>query len=287
MTPWMISLIGGIASGVVSLIITVVILNRKMQRANRDLDLYYENMNSLKQDPLSDEVGDVTGLMIALRLLLFSGILPSCVMILAFGIAQNLIEGTGGIIIILLTWLAVTLFPLFIMNERKNKRTAILEIASILENIAHSKSDYGPQWAIYGVKKVMGGDLFGEEEEDRFDFQLSRTEIAPISLKVSGAVMVAEAGIERSVSKSKLREFRLKGWFVDEIRNTEVRISREWSLKTYSYVEIARNLAELIGGLGFSLNSIRFNQLTTPTTETHNSTETPPSTETARSRLSY
>ncbi|MBK8024461.1 MAG: hypothetical protein IPK19_24290 [Chloroflexi bacterium] len=72
---------------------------------------------------------------------------------------------------------------------------------------------------------------------------------------------VAEAGLGRSVNKSGMRDLRLSGWFVNELRDTEVEFSREWGLSETSYAQIADALAGLIERLGFSLRAARLSQV--------------------------
>ncbi|MBL8132177.1 MAG: hypothetical protein JNL42_10000, partial [Anaerolineae bacterium] len=163
--------------------------------------------------------------------------------------------------LLLLVWAAVTFAPLAVANLRRARRIAVLEIASILELVARSESDPGEQWAISGIKRVLGGDLFGAEEEDRLDLRIERTEVAPIRLRLNGRVVVAEAGVGRSVSKNGLRELRLSGWFVNELSETEVELSREWGLSDTTYADIADALAGVVERLGFSLSGIRLSQV--------------------------
>jgi hypothetical protein len=100
-----------------------------------------------------------------------------------------------------------------------------------------------------------------EEEEDILDFHISRADVAPITLSAKGQVVVAEAGLDRTVKKSGLRQLRLNGWFVNETRDIEAQIERAWSLRDTTYAEIASDLAWVVEALGFSLRNIRLSKV--------------------------
>ncbi|MBK8023797.1 MAG: hypothetical protein IPK19_20780 [Chloroflexi bacterium] len=224
------SLIGGAASGLLSLLTVNVALRWMARRRSRGVDVesYYANMRALKRDLAQEGEPDSPESSSALRLLVLNGILLAVIMTLVLlAILSFALEPFAAVPIVLAVWLALTFAPLVVGGLRRSRRIAILEIASVLERVARSESDPGEDWAISVVKKVLGGDLFGAEEEDRLDLRLLRLEVAPIVLKVSGRVTVAEAGLGRSVNKSGMRDLRLSGWFVNELRDTEVEFSRE------------------------------------------------------------
>ncbi|MCK6577857.1 MAG: hypothetical protein L6Q98_07105 [Anaerolineae bacterium] len=116
-------------------------------------------------------------------------------------------------------------------------------------------------WLASGFRALRRSLVTLAEEEDHLDLRIKRTEVAPIRLRFSGRVIVTEAGLDRSVSKTGLRELRLSGWFVNELSETEVELSREWGLSDTTYADIAEALVGVVERLGFSLRGIRLSQM--------------------------
>lgn len=263
----MICLLGGALSGLLTLAVEAAALRWIARRSARDVDLenVYENMDSLKHDLVSDRSPDESGTSPALRLVLLSAVVSAGVMaaVLWFILSMT-VETTTAAVILAFFWSVITFTPVLIVNSRKSRRIAVLELASVLELVALSESEMGEKWAITAQKMVTGGDLFGEEEQDLLTLRISRTEVAPTKIMVAGRVAVAEAGIGRTVSKSGLRELRLKGWFVNELSETEAEIGLEWGLKETSYAEISSCVSEAIERLGFSLRNVRLSQIDEP-----------------------
>ena len=204
----MISLLGGALSGLLTLAVEAAALRWIARRSAKDVDLenIYENMDSLKHDLLSDNSRDDSGPSPALRLVLLSAVVSAGVMaaVLWF-VLSTTVATTTAAVILAVVWSVITFSPVLIVNSRKSRRIAVLELASVLELVALSESERGEIWAITAQKMVTGGDLFGEEEQDQLTLRISRTEMAPTKIMVAGRVVVAEAGIGRTVSKSGLR----------------------------------------------------------------------------------
>jgi len=223
-----ISLIGGALSGAIAMVMGGVILRLFGNGVPKhvDLALLDEELDEPKRGIRLDAVDQGRDAATTWRSLLLYGAAIAVGMAVVLRIVLSLALDLGvSAFVVFLIWLLVTIVPPGVVVLRRMKRLAALEIALILELIARSPDEQGDKWAIRCSKKVLGVDIFGEEE-DRLDFNVSRTDVAPITLNVRGRVVVAPAGLDRTVNKRGLRELRLKGWFVNEIRDTEAQIAR-------------------------------------------------------------
>jgi hypothetical protein len=259
----MTSIVSGIAAGVVSLMVGGLVLRFFMNKAvsDIDLDLYYEALDQLKREDDEDIENEGRSPARTAIILLCYGAAIAVIMAIVVRISLSLpLESSLTLPVLLLIWLLLTALPLGFVLFRKSKRLAILEIASIIELIAKNPDEQEEAWVVHCTKRVAGGDIFGADEEDMVDFRLFRKEVAPITLGVSGHIRVAEAGLGRTVRKSVLRQLRLTGWFVNEIRDTEAELERVWSLHDSTYAEIANYLAWVLESLGFPLRNVRLSK---------------------------
>ncbi len=258
-----ISLVGGALSGALAVGIAGVILRYFGNGVTEhvDLALLDEELDEPKRGILLEAVDQGRDAATTWRsLLLYGGaIAVGMAVVLRIVLSLGLDLGVAAFVVFLI-WLLVTIVPPGVVVRHRTKRLAALEIALILERIARSPDEQGDTWAIRCSKKVLGADIFGAEEEDRLEFSVSRTDATPITLNVRGRVVVAPAGLDRMVSKRGLRELRLNGWFVNEIRDTEAEIGRAWSLHDSTYADIADELARAVEALGFPLRNVRLSR---------------------------
>jgi hypothetical protein len=257
----LISVVGGATLGILALAIAALVVRLYSNRLARglDLDLYYQAIDDFKRRVSSESEYSQFHTANTLRTLSIGytvgvGIIMSIVIRVVVALSPNL--GTTALVV-LLVWLAVASVPVVVMISYRAKQIVILEIASILERVAQSQDENDELWTIGCSKLVAGGDLFGEDEEDRLDLYISRTEVAPVTLSLLGRVAVAEAGLQRTTKKSGLRQLRIQGWEVNELRETQAEIAYRWSLHDYTYADIAKSIARMVEALGFPLIKVR------------------------------
>jgi hypothetical protein len=257
----MISVISGATAGAVGLMLAGLFLRFFRGSSARDInvDLYYDELDQLKRDINGYSRDEGWNPATRVIILLLYGIAIAVIMTVVVRVALSLEVGLA-VPSIALIWILVTAVPPGVVVLGESKRLAILEIALVFELIARSQDEQGEVWVVRCSKKVVGGDMFGAEEEDILEFRMSRIDVAPISLSVKGHVVVAETGLGRTVRKSGLRQLRLKGWFVNEIRDVEAEIARVWSLRDSTYAEIAGELAWVVEVLGFQLRNVRISK---------------------------
>ncbi len=268
-----ISIGGGLILGAVATAIGALLLHYlgNTITAGIDIDLYYAEMDELKRASNAERLRQGRGTAVTLRSLLIQyGIAVSVIMILMLRIVLALpLTLSAAVLAVLLIWLLVGGTPIAIMMMTKMKQIAILEMSSVLESLVRSDDDT-EEWIIRASKAVFGGDLFGDDQEDSLELHVTRTNFAPIALSISGHVLIANNGLERTVSKSALRQLRLKGWFVDEPSSTEAIIKHEWSLHDSTYADIANDISRIVESLGFSVRNLRIRKGNTDAT-VHNS----------------
>lgn len=252
---------GGLGAGLAALLAVSLALQWFDRAASRNIDVEatYATMDETKRSP-DEDAGFRSTRAAQLRLGALYALSAAVIFALVLRLVLALgIEGYAAAASLLITWGLLVGVPLAVVTLRRQRRLAVLEIASILQLIAHS--DAAEVWEIRCTKPILGGDLFGPEEEDRFRMQLIRAESAPITLRTSGRITVADAGLERTVRKSALRQLRLHGWFVNELSATEVEFSRDWTLRDNTYIDIASMIAWLVAALGLPVGSVRLGRV--------------------------
>ncbi len=256
-----ISIVGGVVSGLIASVVGGLVLHffGSLFARSIDLDIYYQELDEFKREVHSNSEEAP----IELRTLLVRyGIGVGLIMVILLPVILSLVPDFGAAAVVAIpTWLFVASIPLIAIVFLKLKQIVLLEIASLLRRIAQNPDENGEVWVIHASKMVSGGDLLGPDEEDWLDLRISRTDVAPVVLHLHGHVIVAEAGLERTVKKSGLRQLRIKGWLVNEIRDTEVEIEHQWSLHNSTYADIANDLAWIVESLGFSLRNVRLTQI--------------------------
>jgi len=251
---------GGLAAGLAALLVLTLALQWVARTASRNinLDAAYANMDDTKRGLVTGSELDDLSRTAKLRLGAIYAVSAAVLFTLALRLVITFgIEGSTALVLLALTWLLLVGMPLALISVRRRRRLAVLEIASVLQLIARNSEVDGGSWELRSTKSILGGDLFGAEEEDRLELRLTRNQIAPIGLRTSGRITVADAGLERTVSKNALRQLRLQGWFVNEISATEVEFTRDWSLHDHSYIDIASTITWLVEALGLPVGSLR------------------------------
>ena len=261
----LISVIVGALSGILALGIGVaaVHLFGRTYARDMDVDLYYRVMNDLKKriDPESDSPASRSAVTPRAQLIWYA-LIVGFLMCFAVRTVLAFSQALGGAVpVVLAVWLVVTLLPLFAMMVRRAKQIVIVDIASVLERIAQEPDEEGAVWEIGCMKTVSGGDLFGEDQLDYLTLRICRTAVAPVELGLAGHVEVAEAGLQRTVRKSGLRQLRIRGWEVNELQDTQAEFAFRWSLHENTYAEIARCLARTVESLGFPLLKVRLGKV--------------------------
>lgn len=252
----------GLTMGLTALLVVSLAVRAFKRTASRtvDVEAIYADMDETKRSLIEGAAAEGMDRTAQRRLGALYAVSAAVVCALALRLALTLrFDWKTALLVLLITWVLIVTVPLVTLTLRRQHRLAVLEIASILQLIA--RTDEAETWEITCTKPVLGGDLFGPEEQDWLVLRLTRAEIAPITLRIYGHITVADAGLERTVRKTALRELRLQGWFVDERSSTDVEFMRDWTLRDHSYIDIASTLIWLVQALSLPVGSVRLKRV--------------------------